>query len=83
LGQPAVALPTAGGFHMCALLADGGIKCWSMFPSYCQANGTLVSCTAPLKERQDPNLGAAVDVVTTANGRQYGAWREIDLGTHP
>jgi hypothetical protein len=26
LGQPAVALPTAGGFDMCALLADGGHK---------------------------------------------------------
>jgi hypothetical protein len=84
LGQPAVALPTAGGYDMCALLADGGIKCWSLFPSYCQFdNGTFVGCTVPPKEQQDPNLGASVDVVTTANGRQYGAWHEIDLGTHP
>jgi hypothetical protein len=61
-----------------------GIKCWSTFPSYRQFdNGTFVGCTVLAKDQQDANLGASVDVVTTANGLQYGAWREIDLGTHP
>jgi hypothetical protein len=84
LGQPAVALATVGGFDMCALLADGGVKCWSEDPSYCQyENGTPFGCTVPEMGQQDPNLGASVDIITTANGRQYGAWHEIDLGTHP
>jgi hypothetical protein len=84
LGQPAVALATVGGFDMCALLADGGVKCWSAFPSYCQFdNGTPIGCTVPEMAQQDPNLGASVDIITTANGRQYGAWHEIDLGTYP
>jgi hypothetical protein len=84
LGQSAIALTTAGQVHMCALLSDGGVKCWVIGGAYCpDKNGTLMSCDVPPQDSQDPNLGSSVEVVTTNNVRHYGAWREIDLGKHP
>jgi hypothetical protein len=72
LGQTAIALTTAGQNHVCALLSDGGVKCW-----------LVESTDVPAQDGQNPNLGSSVEVVTANNVRHYGAWREIDLGKHP
>ena len=76
LGQAAVALTTDGSPHMCALLVDGGVKCWTL-------DAGCTTCDVPAQEAQNPNLGSSVEVVTTNNVRRYGAWHEIDLGKHP
>jgi hypothetical protein len=78
LGQPALALTTAGFAHMCAVLANGAIRCWSLDVACSGA-----PCEVPAQEAQDPNLGSSVEVVTTNNVRHYGAWHDIDLGKHP
>jgi hypothetical protein len=68
LGVPAVAVTSNGSDFACALLVDGNIKCWS---------GT--DATIP----PAPWLGAAIDFTQTSGGITYGAWRTVDLGTHP
>jgi hypothetical protein len=83
LGQPATAISTGGSYQVCAILADGGLKCWRMQDDCQFDNGTLISCVPPVASMLDPNLGSSVDVVTTGGVRSYGAWREIDLGKHP
>jgi hypothetical protein len=67
-GQRAVAL-TSGGQHFgCALLADGGIKCWG-------GTGQLWM--------PDPWLGADITFTQTDAGFAAGPWREVDLGSRP
>lgn len=67
LDQPALALTNGGQRFTCALLADGGVKCWGGDP------------TMP----PWPGLGSEVDFTQTDAGIVYGAWHEVDLGTHP
>jgi hypothetical protein len=83
LGQPATAISTAGYYHTCVILADGSVKCWRLEDDCQFNNGTLVTCMPPDASKLDPNLGSSVEVVTTAAGHAYGAWRSIDLGKHP
>jgi hypothetical protein len=82
LGQPAVALAVSSDLaneRVCALLADGTVKCW----------GNVLDCTTMPSEpcippaTPDPIQGASLEVVEGPMGRSYGAWRTIDLGSHP
>jgi hypothetical protein len=84
LGLPAVALTTNGLSHICALLADGGVKCWTL--DGCGDDSDSTPCgmpDVPAQDAQNANLGSSVDIVTTNGVRHYGAWHEIDLGEHP
>jgi hypothetical protein len=67
LGQPAVAVTSGGEDFTCALLEDGGIKCWGGDP------------TKP----PFPQLGSEIAFTQTDAGLAYGAWHSVDLGTHP
>jgi hypothetical protein len=67
LGVPAVSVSSNGTEFACALLADGNIKCWG-------ANLTMPPAAW---------LGAGIDFTQTDAGITYGAWRAVDLGTHP
>jgi hypothetical protein len=71
LGQPAVAITSGGDYFSfsCALLTDGGVKCWGV-------RGSLAG---------SPWLGAefGVDWSSADPGDNVPtAWPEIDLGTH-
>jgi hypothetical protein len=80
LGLPAVSLATNDDITqlVCAVLVDGTVKCWGGAWVVC-TNGT--SCQAPAQ--QVPVIGDTVDIVAGAGGRTYGAWRAVDLGSHP
>jgi hypothetical protein len=82
LGQPALALTTDGSPHICALLADGGVKCWTLDPG-CSAATDGAPCEVPAQDAQNANLGSSIEVVTMNGVRHYGAWHEIDVGKHP
>jgi hypothetical protein len=82
LEQPAVAITTGADVHSCALLADGGIKCWTLAGG-CTAMNGVQNCDIPTQDAQDPNLGSSVEIVTVNGARRYGAWRTIDLGKQP
>jgi hypothetical protein len=68
LDQPAVAITSGGQWYSCALLVDGGIKCWGGDP------------TMPPREW----FGSEVAFTQPDGGTiTYEAWNEVDLGTHP
>jgi hypothetical protein len=71
LGQRAVALTGGAEEFGCALLADGGIKCWGQSGS--SMNPTLVPAW----------FGADVSLTETNGVVVPGLWHEVDLGTHP
>jgi hypothetical protein len=83
LGVPAVSLAVTsdlGNERVCALLADGSVKCW----------GNAVDCSMMLPSggcapvaTPDPILGGSLEIVGDLTGPFYGAWRAIDLGSHP
>ena len=81
LGQPAVAIGNSGGGYSCAVLADGGVKCWGSEESCSNQTGGAVACAVP----PTPSLilGGSVDIVGSDANRRFGAWRSINLGTHP
>jgi hypothetical protein len=84
LGQPAVALAagTSGAAGLaCALLADGGVKCWGGANPVCHPTGADTFCEAPAQQHEV--IGTSVAIETTAAGRAYGAWRAIDLDAPP
>jgi hypothetical protein len=81
LGQKAVAVTSGGLDHMCALLADGGVKCWTTYDQCPNASGGTNQCPVPPKP--SVLLGGSVEVTGTGPSRKWGAWRAIDLGTHP
>jgi hypothetical protein len=80
LGLPATSLAANDDFTRlaCAVLVDGSVKCWGGAEVEC-ATGT--TCQAPAK--QVPALVDSVEIVGGASGRTYGAWRAVDLGSHP
>jgi hypothetical protein len=67
LGEPATALTSEGSIQQCALLASGRIKCWG------ETMPGLVSYL----------FGAGVTLVEQNGQEVYGAWNDVDLGTHP
>jgi hypothetical protein len=69
LGAPGVAVTSNGTYFSCALMMDRNIKCWS---------GGKNATTTPAAY-----LGAAIDFTQTSNDITFGAWRTVDLGTHP
>jgi hypothetical protein len=81
LGQKALALTTGNFDHTCALLADGGVKCWSTYDTCVNSAGGADICPVPAT----PNLllGSSVDIVGTGATRKVGAWHPVNLGTHP
>jgi hypothetical protein len=64
LGQPAVAITSGGLGTTCALLADGGIKCWGSNPAFAPSEW----------------LGAEVSYRQSDSGITYGSWHSVDLG---
>jgi hypothetical protein len=83
LGMPAVSLAANDDETTrlaCAVLVDGSVKCWGGADVEC-VMGT--SCQAPAQ--QDPVLGDSVEIVPAgaAGARTYGAWRAVDIGSHP
>jgi hypothetical protein len=82
LGQPATALGTGAIDFSCALLADGSVKCWTLY-DYCRnaAGGTDPCAVTDLP--LESVLGGGVTVTGTGANREYGSWRSIDLGTRP
>ncbi len=46
LGEPAAAI-AAGGTHTCALMTNGGVKCWGSNSRYQLGNGTIGERTTP------------------------------------
>jgi hypothetical protein len=81
LGMPAVSLATNDDLTqlVCAVLVDGSVKCWGGAEVEC--TGAPGGCQAPAQ--QVPLIGDTVDIVSAAAGRTYGAWRAVDLGSHP
>jgi hypothetical protein len=68
LGQAATAITSDGHDYMCALLADGQIKCWG----------------GPPGGPPWPWLGSGIAYTTQSDGSiSFGAWHTVDLGTHP
>jgi hypothetical protein len=67
LGQSAVSITSGGQYFACALLVDGGIKCWGGDP------------TMPPREW----FGSEIAFTQTNGGYTHGAWNTVDLGTHP
>ena len=69
LGAAAVTVTSNGSQFACALLADGGVKCWGDYPD---GPPNVVW------------LGSEVDfTVQSDGGIAYGTWHSVDLGTHP
>jgi hypothetical protein len=66
LGQPAIAITNDGSEFSCALLTDGGIKCWGGDPTLAPREwlGSEVAFTQP--------DGGTIT---------YGSWHEVDLGS--
>jgi hypothetical protein len=83
LGLPAVSLAASSDYTRlaCAVLVDGSIKCWGGAVDLECATGDVASCQAPAT--LDPVVGASVEIAGAAGGRTYGAWRAVDLGSHP
>jgi Regulator of chromosome condensation (RCC1) repeat len=81
LGQRATAVGTGGNGYSCALLADGGVKCWETYDTCDDAAGGSELCAVPTQT--PPIVGGAVAITGTGAGRKFGAWGEIDLGTRP
>jgi Regulator of chromosome condensation (RCC1) repeat len=77
IDQPLVALTSGGLAHICAIVADGSVRCWGGFE---ECSGAQL-CRIP--DKVSAELGASVDLVTTNGKSAYGAWRAVDLGTHP
>jgi hypothetical protein len=67
LGQKAVGLTFGGGQHICALLANGEVRCWSGY----------MSTTNPIDA-----IGSSFDLVQTNGTWAYGPFHSIDLGHH-
>jgi hypothetical protein len=80
LGQKAVALTGGNNDHICALLADGSVKCWGERGLCMGYPGTA---TCPMPTNNNFNIGSSVDVVGTDATCQIGAWHAVNLGTHP
>jgi hypothetical protein len=81
LGQPATALGTGAIDFSCALLADGGVKCWTRYDFCDNAAGGIDNCGVPA---ETPDVvGGAVVIAGVGTGRTFGAWGAIDLGTRP
>jgi hypothetical protein len=81
LGQPAAALSTGGTTHLCAILADGSVKCWGGSEACAAVDGGASVCAPPATP--DPVLGASVEITVTGDAGTYGAWRSVDLGKRP
>jgi hypothetical protein len=68
LGQGATALTSGGDDFLCALLVDGGIKCWG----------------GDFRLPPRSWLGAGVSLMSSADGvPNYSPWSSVDLGTRP
>jgi hypothetical protein len=81
LGQPAVDVQ-AGDYFACALLADGGVRCWGgsdVCVPYTRDGVSGYDCLEPATPFSA--LGGGVALVTVANQTRYGPWRAVDLGT--
>jgi hypothetical protein len=66
LGQSAKSLSSGGMNHVCALLADGGVRCWG-----------YLSTSSP-----NDALGSSFDLTETNGQWSYGPFHSIDLGHH-
>ena len=60
---------TAGGFHTCALLQDGTVRCWGQNTFGQLGNGTILNSFAPV----------AVSGITTAVAVSAGGWHTCAL----
>lgn len=81
LGQPAIALSSGARTHVCAILADGSVKCWGGTDVDCGGpNTSKVGCTVPALI--DPNLGGSLDLDPRRPDHPFGEWRTVDLGTY-
>jgi hypothetical protein len=67
LGQKAVDLTSGGGWQICALLANGEVRCWASY----------MATDAPVDA-----IGSSFDLVETNGMWSYGPFHSIDLGTH-
>jgi hypothetical protein len=81
LGQKAVSVSSGGLGHVCALLADGGVKCWTNYDQCPNGAGGATACAVPPKPSYV--LGGSIDVTGSGASRKWGAWRAIDFGTYP
>ena len=68
LGQKAVDLTSGGGQHICALLANGEVRCWSSYTSIYGLNDAI---------------GSSFDLTQTNGMWTFGPFHSIDLGHHP
>jgi hypothetical protein len=81
LGQRATAIGTSAISFSCALLADGGVKCWTTYDQCTNSAGGGEPCAVPTQTT--PIVGGTVAITGTGAARKFGAWGEIDLGTRP
>jgi hypothetical protein len=80
LGQPAVALGSGGYGYNCALLADGGVKCWLDVDMCTNSAGGGEACAVPTST--EDIRGGTVEIKGTGSARKFGAWHELNFGTH-
>jgi len=81
LGQRATAVGTSAISFSCAVLEDGGVKCWTTYDQCTNAAGGGDPCAVPTQ--MSPIVGGTVAITGTGAARKFGAWGEIDLGTRP
>jgi hypothetical protein len=67
LGQKAVGLTSGGGEHICALLANGEVRCWSEYMSIYGPSDAI---------------GSSFDLTQTNGQWSFGPFHSIDLGHH-